>query len=149
MDANQEDSTPGEIVRKKCPFCSIGIVEFHSNEVGADGECNNQSNCESRYASLEVINLEPFTVRCTQEPLCRYVMPTEIPQVITEEGIKFSTRDPTDEEEIKRAVLASVEAITDWFQFRMMETMEWTEVDWHEYEELDDGISELVLENPE
>jgi len=76
-------------------------------------------------------------------------MPTEIPQVITEEGIKFSTRDPTDEEEIKRAVLASVEAITDWFQFRMMETMEWTEVDWHEYEELDDGISELVLENPE
>jgi len=71
------------------------------------------------------------------------------PQVITEEGIKFSTRDPTDEEDIQRAVLASVEAITDWFQFRMMETMEWTEVDRYEYEELDDGISELVLENPE
>ena len=97
----------------------------------------------------QVINLEPFTVRCTQEPLCRYVMPTEIPHVITQEGIKFTTRDPTDEEEIKRAVLASVEAITDWFQFRMIEAMEWTEVDWQEYEELDDGISELILEDLE
>jgi hypothetical protein len=149
MNTNQEDSTPGEMVRKKCPFCSEGIVEFHSNQVGADGECNNESNCESRYAILEVINLEPFTVRCTQEPLCRYIMPTVIPHVITQEGIKFSTRDPTDGEEIKRAVLESVEAITDWFQFRMIEAMEWTEVDWHEYEELDDGVSELVLENPE
>ena len=149
MDTNQEDSSPGVLIRKKCPFCSDGIVEFHSNEVGTDGECNNESNCESRYAILEIIKQEPFTVRCTQEPLCRYVMPTEIPQVITQEGIKFSTRDPTDEEEIKRAVLASVEAITDWFQFRMIEAMEWTEVDWHEYEELDDGISELVLEDLE
>ncbi len=149
MDTNQEDSTPGVPIRKKCPFCSDGIVEFYSNEVGADGKCNNESNCESRYAGLEVINLEPFTVRCTQEPLCRYVMPTEIPHVITQEGIKFTTRDPTDEEEIKRAVLASVESITDWFQFRMIEAMEWTEVDWHEYEELDDGVSELVLEDLE
>ena len=149
MDTDQDDSTPAEVLRKKCPFCFEGIVEFHSTKVGADGECNNESNCESRYAILEIINLEPFTVRCTQEPLCRYVMPTEIPQVITQEGIKFSTRDPTDEEEIKRAVLASVEAITDWFQFRMMEAMEWTEVDWHEYEELDDGVSEMVREDIE
>ncbi len=70
-------------------------------------------------------------------------------QVITQEGIKFSTRDPTDEEEIKRAVLASVEAITDWFQLRMMEAMEWTEVDWHEYEELDDGVSRIGPEDLE
>ena len=149
MNTDQEDSTAGEIVRKQCPFCSAGIVEFHSNEVGADGECNNDSNCESRYASLEIIKLEPFTVRCTREPLCRYVMPTEISQLITQEGIKFSTRDPTDEEEIKRAVLASVEAITDWFNFRMIEAMEWTEVDWYDYEELDNGISELVLDDLE
>jgi hypothetical protein len=149
METNQGDSTPGELVRKKCPFCSTGIVEFHSNEIGADGECNNESNCESRYAILEIINLEPFTVRCTQDPLCRYVMPTEISHLITDEGIKFSTRDPTDEEEIQRAVLASVEAITDWFQFRMIEAMEWTEIDWTKYEELDDGVSELVLEDIE
>ena len=30
-----------------------------------------------------------------------------------------------------------------------IEAMEWTEVDWHEYEELDDGVSELVLEDLE
>ena len=76
-------------------------------------------------------------------------MPTEIPDIIAQDGIKFSTRDPTDEEEIKRAVLASVKAITDWLQFRLIEAMEWTEVDWHEYEELDDGVSQLILEDVE
>ena len=134
---------------KMCPICVRGIIGFEDDSVGAHGECNNQKNHEDKYGHFEITRMEPFTVNYIQEPLNSYTMPANIPHVITEEGIKFSVRDATDLDNIRDAILRSCEGLTDWLQHGLIESMEWDGVDWDEYEEVDNGITEYILENTE
>ena len=76
-------------------------------------------------------------------------MPANIPHVITEEGIKFSVRDATDLDNIRDAILLSCEGLTDRLHHGLIESMEWDGVDWDDYEEVDNGITEYILEDVE
>ena len=134
---------------KKCPICASGIIEFEGDSVGSYGECNNDKNHEYKFAHFEITKLKPFTVNHIQEPLRSYIMPANIPQIITKEGIKFSVRDATDSNSIRDAILQSCEGLTDWLQYELIESMEWDGVDWYEFEEVDNGITEYILEDAE
>ena len=149
MESNSDASPDeGEIV-KKCPICHGGIIEFEGNFVGAHGDCNNSNNHEDKYDCFEITKIKPFTIKHEQESLCTYIMPTHIPHTITEKGLKFSVRDATDEEKIKEAVLLSVEGLNDWMESELMEQMEWTGINWDEFDEIDDGITEYILDGEE
>ncbi len=137
---------------KKCPICFGGKIEFEGDSVGDYGECNNEQNHEDRYGSFEITKKEPFTVKYEQGPLHTYTVPARIPDwAFGEGGLKFSLRDNGNGstfEEMRDAILLTLEGLSDWMS-SVVDTIEWDGVDWDEYEEDDDGISEHVLEDVE
>ena len=149
MATNLDDDNDLVSRFKRCPICAGGVIEFEDNSVGSYGECNNDENHEDKYAHFEIIKLKPFTVNHIQEPLNSYIMPANIPQIITKKGIKFSVRDTTDSDSIWDAILQSCEGLIDWVQHELIESMEWDGVDWYEFEEVDNGITEYILEDVE
>jgi len=149
MATNPDDYDFEVTTFKKCPICVGGIIGFEGDSVGAFGECNRRKKCDDIYADFEVTKVQPFTVNYIRDPLNSYTMPAHIPHIITEEGIKFSVRDATDMENIRDAILQSCEGLSDWLQHQLIESMEWDGVDWDEYEEIDNGITEYILEDVE
>jgi hypothetical protein len=154
MTTDSEDSTDtsseADKLLKKCPECHNGVIEFEGAFVEAWGDCNNREKHEDKYAGFEVMKLEPFTVKYEQGPLRTYTVPARIPDwAIAEEGLKFSLRDNgtgSTYEEMRVAVLLTLEGLSDWMS-EVVDTIEWDGVDWDEYEEDDDGITEYVLED--
>jgi hypothetical protein len=143
-DDSTDTSSEADKPLKKCPVCYNGVIEFEGAFVEAWGDCNNGGKHEDKYAGFEVMKLEPFTVKYEQEPLRIYTIPARIPWVITENGLKFSVRDATDSDNFRDAVLDTLEGLSDWMS-SVVDSLEWEGVDWDEYEEEDDGITEYVL----
>jgi hypothetical protein len=75
-----------------------------------------------------------------------YTIPARIPWVITENGLKFSVRDATDSDRVVAAVMDTLEGLLDWTS-SVADSLEWDGIDWDEYEEEDDDITEYVLED--
>ena len=152
MATNSDESSNADQIVKKCPICFGGIIEFDGDSVGDYGECNNEQTHEDRYAGFEITKKEPFTVKYEQGPLHTYTVPARIPDwAFGEGGLKFSLRDDGNGstwEELRDAVLLTLEGLSDWMS-DVVDTIEWDGVDWDEYEEKDDGITEYVLEGVE
>ena len=148
-DVPIDDSSEGDKPIKKCPICFDGVLEFEGGFVEAWGDCNNKQNHEVKYDGFEVINLDPFTVKHHQAPLRTYVIPVENSGLLTEEGMKFTLRDAEDHDSVVEAVLLSLEGMLDWVQHELPDSIGWGEVEWGDYEEHDDGITEYILEEPE
>lgn len=135
--------TENEIISKKCPVCDAGEIVFDELMIEGWGECNNP---DGQCGYFEIVELNPLTVKHIQEPLRTYLIPSNMPWVISEKGLRFSVRDANDEEKITEAVNASIEGVFDLAQ-HIASYLEWDQIDWDDYVEEDDGITVYVLED--
>jgi hypothetical protein len=142
------DIVESDPITKKCPVCNDGTISFWEREEGY-GDCDNSEKHECEYDTFQITSLNPFTVNHIQDPLRTYVIPVEHSGLLTEGGMKFTLRDSEDHNSVVEAVLLSLEGMLDWVQHELADSIGWGEVEWGDYEEHDDGISEYILEDPE
>tara|TARA_B110000211_G_scaffold72993_1_gene84786 strand:- start:561 stop:1016 length:456 start_codon:yes stop_codon:yes gene_type:complete len=143
---NNDLVSENETISKKCPICDIGKIVIHELVIEGEGECDNENNHEYPYSFFEIIKLNPLTVKHIQEPLRTYLIPSSMPWVISEKGLRFSVRDSTNHDKIVDAVNQSLEGIFDLAR-HVLDSLEWEQIDWDDYVEEDDGTAVYVLED--
>ena len=134
----------------KCPVCNNGTINFEEGKVvEAFGECDNSQN-HTDWGFFEIKKLSPLIINYETGPLRKYVFDMEVPRNLRNDGLNFYLRGDgdCDDEQLVDALVNAIEGAKEMLDEGYADAVKQFSIDWFDREEIDDGITEYILEDP-